>query len=211
MNLNFKEQLRKLDLNQIIWDKFFLVAPLVIVGTKEADGKYDLAPKHQAMPLGSSNYFGFICTEQHHTYHNIKREKVFTVSFPRPEQVVLTSLSAAPRLDDDSKPSLMALPTFPASVVEGVLLESAYLFFECELDRIIDGFGDNSLIAGKILAAYVDEKALRVFDLDDQDLLCNSPLLAYLSPGRYATIKNSNSFPFHSGCQLLTDINHQTQ
>lgn len=202
MNLNFQDKLRQLDLTQTIWDKFFLVAPLIIVATKEADGKYDLAPKHQAMSLGSSNYFGFICTERHHTYHNIKREKVFTVSFPCPEQIVLTSLSAAPRIEDESKPSLMALPTFPASVVEGVLLESAYLFLECELDRIVDGFGDNSLIAGKIVAAQVDEKALRVSDLDDQDLLNNAPLLAYLPPGRYTTIKNSNSFPFHSGCKF---------
>lgn len=200
MTVNRKHNLVKLDLNQTIWSKFFSVAPLIIVGTKEANGNYDLAPKHQAMPLGSSNYFGFICTPRHHTYHNIKREKIFTVSFPRPEQIVLTSLSAAPRFADDSKPSLMALPTFPASVVEGIFLENAYLFLECELERIIDGFGDNSFIAGKVVAAQVDEKALRVSDLDDQDLIANAPLLAYLPPGRYAKIDYSSAFPFHSGC-----------
>jgi flavin reductase (DIM6/NTAB) family NADH-FMN oxidoreductase RutF len=200
MSLTVKQNLVNLDLNQPIWERFFSVAPLVIVGTKEANGSYDLAAKNQAMALGRGNYFGFICTPSHHTYHNVKREKVFTISFPRPEQIVLTSLSAAPRFDDDSKPSLIALPTFPASVIDGVLLQDAYLFLECQLDRIIDGFDDNSLIAGKVVAAQVDNKVLRVSDLDDQDLISCNPLLAYLPPGRYATIEKSSAFPFHTGC-----------
>ena len=33
-------------------------------------------------------------------------------------------------------------------------------------------------------------------DGDDNDLIHESPLLAYLSPGRYARVENSNSFPF---------------
>lgn len=201
MSVTARQKLVHLDVTQPIWEKFFSVAPLIIVGTKEANGSYDFAPKHLAMPLGWDNYFGFICTPRHHTYHNVKREKVFTVSFPRPEQIVLTSLSAAPRTKDDAKLSLMALPTLSASVVEGVFLEDAYLFLECELERIIDGFGENSLIAGKVVAAHVDEAALRVSDLDDQDLISHGPLLVYLPPGRYATIDRSSSFPFHSGCQ----------
>ena len=200
MSVTAQPKLVHLDITQPIWGKFFSVAPLIIVGTKEANGSYDLAPKHMAMPLSWDNYFGFVCTPRHHTYHNVKREKVFTVSFPRPEQVVLTSLSAAPRTEDDTKLSLTALPTLSASVIDGVFLEDAYLFLECELDRIIDGFGENSLIAGKVVAAHVDEDALRVSDLDDQDLISHAPLLVYLPPGRYAKIDRSSSFPFHSGC-----------
>lgn len=193
------DQLVTLDLQEPLWDRFFTVAPLIIVGSKEKDGSYDLAPKHMAIPLGCGNYFGFICTPRHNTYHNVQREKTFTVSFPRPEQVILTSLSAAPRCEDHSKPTLSILPTFSASIVDGVFLQDAYLFLECELDRIIDGFGENGLIAGKVMAAHVQKQALRVSDLDDQDLLLKSPLLAYLNPGRYAKIDHSNSFPFHSG------------
>lgn len=195
-------ELVNLNVNQSLWDHFFTIGLLVLVGTKEEDGNYDLAAKSQCTPLGKSNYFGFVCTPRHNTYHNIKREKVFTVSFPNPEQIILTSLSAAPRCDDHSKPSLAVLPTFPATVVDGVLLKDAYLYLECQLDRIIDDFGENSLITGKIVAAAVQNKALRLSGLDDQDLLLKAPLLAYLSPGRYAKIDHSNSFPFHSGfCQ----------
>jgi flavin reductase (DIM6/NTAB) family NADH-FMN oxidoreductase RutF len=188
-----------LDLQQPIWDRFFTVAPLVVVGTREADGQYDLAPKHLAMPLGWGNYFGFVCTPKHGTYQNIVREKGFTVSFLRPDRVLEASLSATPRDAAQHKPALQALPTRPATQVNGVLLQDAYLCLECELLQIIDGFGDNSLIAGTIVAAQVAEDALRVSDQDDQDVLQRAPLLAYLPPGRYARIDHSFSFPFHAG------------
>ncbi len=193
------DRLISLDLNQPLWDRFFTVAPLVIIGSKEADGNYDLAPKHLAMPLGWDNYFGFICTPSHNTYQNIRREKAFTVSFPQPEQILLTSLAAAPRCDHDQKPSLSVLPTFPASKIDAVYLQHSYLFLECQLERIIDGFADNSLIVGKIIAAQVNEAALRRSDRDDQDILLKVPLLVYLPPGRYSIIEQSFSFPFHVG------------
>ena len=194
-----RHQLIPLDVQKPIWDRFFSVAPLVIVGTCEADGKYDMAPKHQAIPLGDNNYFGFVCTPRHHTYQNIVRSRAFTVSFLHPDQVLAASLAAAPRDADSQKLTLQALPTVAASVIEGRLLADAALCLECQLLKIVDGFGDNSLIAGEIVAAQVDELNLRSTDEDDQDILLRSPLLAYLAPGRYAKIDNSYSFPFHVG------------
>jgi flavin reductase (DIM6/NTAB) family NADH-FMN oxidoreductase RutF len=184
-----------------IWERFFTLAPLVVIGSKEGEGNYDLAPKHMALPLGWDNYFGFICTPRHRTYQNVRREKAFTVSFPKPEQIVLTSLAAAPRCEGGVKSSLTALPTFAAPTIDGVFLEDAYLFLECQLERIVDGFGENSLIAGKIVGAQLQESALREVDRDDRDILLQSPLLAYLSPGRYAIVDRSFSFPFPSGFQ----------
>ncbi|TVQ47900.1 MAG: flavin reductase [Gloeocapsa sp. DLM2.Bin57] len=193
------QQLVKLDLKYNIWDRFFLVAQFVVIGSKEETGAYDLAPKHMAMPLGWDNYFGFVCTPSHGTYQNIVREKVFTITFPKPEQIVLTSLSASPRCEDHSKPSLQILPTQKASVIDGVFLAEGYCFLECNLDRIIDGFGKNSLIVGQIVAAYLDPQAARESDRDDQDVLQKCPLLVYLSPGRYKIIDSSFSFPFPEG------------
>ncbi len=193
------ENLITLDLDRPWWERCFCVAPLIVVGTKEANGEYNLAPKHMAMPLGWSNYFGFVCTPRHRTYQNIGRERSFTVSFPSTDEVILASLAAAPRDSTDTKPSLVALPTQPATIIDGVFLQGAYLNLECELEEIIDGFGENSLIAGKILAVHVTESALRLWDLDDRDLLLQNPLLAYLAPGRYAKIAESYSFPFPEG------------
>lgn len=182
-----------------VWERVFTVNPLVVVGTREEGGGYDLAPKHMAIPMGWENYFGFVCTPRHRTYHNARREGVFTVSYPRPTQVVLASLAAAPRESDGSKLAAHTLPTFPATEIDGLFIEDAYLFLECALDRIADDFGENSLIVGRILAAHVREDYLRASERDDQDLIHGSPLVAYLSPGRYAPVGESYSFPFPAG------------
>lgn len=178
-----------------IWDRFFLPAPLVIVGTKEGE-RFDLAPKHMALPVGWQNYFGFVCTPRHGTYQNAQREGAFTVSVPGPDQVVMTSLSAQPRGESGATPGLELFPTEPAKVVDGVLLRDAAVHLECELDRVVDGFGVNSLIIGRVVAARVRAASLRTSDSADAELLERSPLLVYLSPGRFAEVSTSHAFPF---------------
>lgn len=198
MKIDSSDNLVSLDTEHPIWEHFFTVHPLVVIGTREGDS-YDLAPKHMVSPLGWDNHFGFVCTPRHSTYWNCKTEKTFTVSFPWPDQTVITSLTASPRHNDvsqGSKPVLQELPTIPTQVVNGIFLKDSYLFLECELTRIIDGFGNNSLITGQIVAAQVDERALRISENEDQDQLFRAPLLAYLNPGRFAIIKETYAFPF---------------
>jgi flavin reductase (DIM6/NTAB) family NADH-FMN oxidoreductase RutF len=182
-----------------VWERCFVVSSLVVVGTREPDGDPDFAPKHLAGPLSWEGHYGFVCTPAHATYRNARREGWFTVSFPRPSQVLVASLTAAPRCDDGSKPALSALATRPAREVGGWLLEDAYLALECTLDRVVDGFGANSLVAGRIVAAEVAEDSMRLRERDDRDLVARSPLLAYLQPGRFAHIEESFAFPFHEG------------
>lgn len=187
-----------LDTRDRLWERFYTVAPLVLIGTVDADGTSDLAPKHMAFPLGWENFFGFVCTPRHSTYRNAQRTSSFTVSYPRHDDIVAASLTAAPRCED-SKPIMDLVETFPAQQVPGVFAKSAYLFFECELVNIVDGFGDNSLIAGKIVAAYADPKALRNADRDDAEVLLSVPQLVYLYPGRFAVIDATQAFPFPAG------------
>ena len=193
-----EDRLVPLPTDRPIWDRFFSVAPLVIVGSKE-EGRYDLAPKHLAMPLGWGNYFCFVCTPLHTTYHNIRWHGVFTVSYPRPADVLLASLAAAPRCEDLSKPSLLALPTFLARQVDGVLVQGCYLYLECILHSVLDGFGPNSLIIGEVVAALAREDALRDMEHDEADQIYRHPILAYLSPGRLAEIRQTVAFPFPAG------------
>jgi flavin reductase (DIM6/NTAB) family NADH-FMN oxidoreductase RutF len=188
-----------LDITAPIWERFFSVFPLVLIGSRDPDGGYDLAPKHMAMPVSWRNHFGFVCAPHHRTYQNIRARQAFTVSYPRPSQIVLTSLAADPRSEDDTKPALKALPTFKATTVDGVFIQEAYLYLECRLERIIDDLGGNSLMIGEIVAAEVDESFLRVSEGDDQALIHSAPLLAYLYPGRFAKIGQSFSFPFPKG------------
>jgi flavin reductase (DIM6/NTAB) family NADH-FMN oxidoreductase RutF len=194
-----RENLVTLELTSPVWEQVYSVSPLVLIGSREINGEYDLAPKHMAMPLGWNQYFGFICTPKHGTYSNIEREKFFTVSYPRPNQAAMIGLAAAPRCEDNHKWSLRAIPHFPASQVDGVLVKGAYLFLECALDRIIDGFGDNSLIVGNILAASASPEFLRQTKCDEKTRLKKTPLMAYLYPDRFAQIEESISFPFPEG------------
>lgn len=197
MKNKLNENLVKLNSKEPIWDRVFTVAPLIVVGTKEGDD-YDLAPKHMATPVGFSNYFAFVCTPKHATYHNIKETGFFSVSYPLTDQVVVTSLSASPRcgVSDDKKPIIKTIPTLKCDYIDAIFLKDSYLFLECELDRIIDGFDDYSLITGKIIHAMVDEKYLKTSETDEQDQLMNNPLLAYIAYGRFSEIKETFNFPF---------------
>ncbi|MDH4278284.1 MAG: flavin reductase family protein, partial [Acidimicrobiia bacterium] len=131
-----------------LWERVFTVAPLVLVGTVDPGGDIDLAPKHMVTPMGWGPYFGFVCTPRHATYRNVEREGTFTVSYLRPDQVVLSSLTAAPRSEDDSKPIVDALDTFPAANGRDVFVVGGHLYLECRKERMVDGFGDSSLVVG---------------------------------------------------------------
>jgi flavin reductase (DIM6/NTAB) family NADH-FMN oxidoreductase RutF len=189
----------ELDITSSIWENFFSVFPLVVIGTREADGSDDLAPKHLAMPMSWSNHFGFVCTPRHNTFQNIERTQQFSVTYMRPSQTVLASLAATPRCDDGSKPITQSLPTFAAENIDAPFLKDGYLFLECQLQQRVDDLGDNSLIIGRVISARIAEEALRTSDQDDEDLVFNAPLLAYLHPGRFAEISSTTQLPFPAG------------
>ena len=200
MIAQMSEKWISLDTSQPVWKRFFMIAPLAVVGTREAGG-YDLAPKHMITPMGFDNYFGFVCTPAHGTYQNIQEHGEFTVSFPKPEQTLITSLSAAPRQAEISKTHQVidALPTCRATEVDALFLQQSYLMFECKHFRTIDGFGLNSLITGEIIHAYVDPDYLRVSEQDEQQQLHENPLLAYVAEGRFARVADTWHFPFPKG------------
>ena len=131
------------------------------------------------------------------------RHGPFTASFPRPSQVVLASLTAAPRTEPldgpKQKPSLDQRATRPATAVDSVLLEDADLYLECELDRRVDELGETSLLIGRVKAVHVDEDVLRTSEPDDGETVRENPLLAYRPPDRYAIIDESHAFPFPAG------------
>lgn len=192
---NKDRELKSLEL-ETLWEQVFTVNPLVIIGSMEDDETPNFAPKHMAFPLGWDHYFGFVCTPRHSTYQNIKREEVFTVTYPKTDQVILTSLTAYRRRKDDTKPELETMPRFQASEIDAYFLEGGYLFLECRLNKIVDGFGENSLILGEVVRAHADKKFVRRPSRDDNELIYHHPLLAYLYPGRFSIIRDTKAFPF---------------
>ena len=186
-----------LDVKESIWEHFYTVAPLVVIGTKEDQG-FDLAPKHMATPLGFSDYFGFVCTPRHNTYHNIKNHLRFSVSFVKPDQVLLSSLAAMPRCTtiDYTKEVTGQIPTVASKDGEAIFVKDSYVMLACKLFKIIDGFDDYSLITGKIERALVHKNYKIISDEGHQKQIYDHPLLAYIAQGRFASIKETLTYPY---------------
>lgn len=191
-----------LDMTGPIWSRFFMIAPLVVIGTREGSD-YDLAPKHMVTPMGFGNYIGFVCTPDHNTYGNIRKYGEFTVSFPLPDQTLIAGLSASPRSEElgKSEKVLDYLPTCRAPGMDAPFLVDSYLLMECSHFKTIDGFGENSLITGEIQKAYVHRDYLRISEQDEQQMMVDHPLLAYVAEGRFALVDETYAFPFPKGFQ----------
>lgn len=186
---------------QPFFETVYTASPLVIVGTRASDGTDDLAPKHMAFPLGWADYFGFVCTPAHSTYGNVERTGAFTVSYPRPGNVLEASLAAGPRDEEGEKPTLEGVETVEADAIDAPAVADAYAVLECELDRMVEGFGENGLVAGEIVAKYVHTDAYRSTDAEAETLLERAPVLTYLYPDRFASVSETQAFPFHQGFQ----------
>jgi flavin reductase (DIM6/NTAB) family NADH-FMN oxidoreductase RutF len=181
-------------LDDELWERVFVVSPLVLVGTREPDGSHDLAPKHRVVTL--QGHLGFVCRPSHATWRNAVRERAFTVSWPSPRQIVMASAAASPRCEDGEKKTLRALPTLAATSVDGVLVAGCRFHVECRLDRVVDDLGADGLLIGRVVAAHADPKALRSKVVPDGSLVHEQPLLAYLHPSQFARIDHSTGFPF---------------
>ncbi len=199
MTLSDDPDLVTLQPDQSFFETMYTAAPLVIVGTREPDGSADLAPKHMAIPLGWSDHFGFVCTPEHSTFRNVERTGSFTVSYPRPENVLDASLAAGPRNEEGDKPSLAGVETVDADAVDAPAVADAYGVLECELDRITEDFGRAGLVAGTVVEKHVHTDAYRSHDTEPEELLRDAPVLAHLYPDRFAEISDSQAFPFPEG------------
>lgn len=191
--------MRRVRPDHSLWDHFFTVAPLVLVGTLEPDGTADIAPKHQATPIGVAGLFGFVCRPEHATLANVLATRCFTVGYPTPSMVLHTSLAASPRDADGAKPTLELLSLSPAQVVDGVRVDGCRAHLECRLVDTVDDLDGNTLVIGRVVAAAVSDSARREGGTDDGALIDSAPLLAYVHPGRVAAIHHTKDFPYHSG------------
>jgi len=183
-----------LELDDTLWERVFVVSPLVLVCTREPNGQADIAPKHRVVEL--PGHFGFVCRSEHATWRNALRERAFTVSWPSPHQIVQAAAAASPRCQDGEKKTLRALPTVDAESVEGVLVDGCPFHLECRVERVIDDLGSDGIVIGRIVAAHADRHALRGELAGDGRLVHDHPLLAYLHPSQFALIDHSTGFPF---------------
>ena len=95
-----------------LWTRFFSVAPLVLVGTKEGD-HFDIAPKHMAMPLGWKDFYCFCLQRPARDLPKRRRARRLHGELLGEELIAQTGLAASARLSDASKPGPAVLSTFP--------------------------------------------------------------------------------------------------
>ena len=89
--------------DQPVWDRVFTVNPAG--AGRDQGGERRVRPRPQAHGVahGLGELLRVRLYPAPRTYHNARREGVFTVSYPRPTQVVLASLAASPSEGDGSK------------------------------------------------------------------------------------------------------------
>ncbi len=144
-----------------LWERVFSVAPLVLVGTKEGDG-CDFAPKHMAMPLGWEGFYCFVCTPRARDLP--EREGASAVHGQLPAARADRGVEPRRRRSVRGRRRSRRWPPCRRSrarVVDGCVVEGCPFYLECELERIVDGFGPNSLIVGRVVAASAAREALR--------------------------------------------------
>ena len=134
------------------------MAPLVLVGTRGRTAAMIWLPstwpcRWAGEPLRVR------LSPQPRDPRNAERTGAFTVSFPRPDTIVEVALAAEPGGRREAE--LGGDRRLAGRVVDGVLVDDAHLWLECQLERVIDGFGRNTLIAGRVVAASVAASSLR--------------------------------------------------
>ena len=86
-----------------IWDRFFMVAPLAIVGTRTGTATISLRSTRRCR--SGANFFCFVYPEPRDLPERPREHGEF-VFVPRPDQLVETSLAAHPRRPDGWNPGL---------------------------------------------------------------------------------------------------------
>jgi len=188
------------DSSKSVLAQFINLSPVTLVTTVSSNGKPDVAPKTQNLPVGrEGNLFLFVCTPEHHTYHNVKATKEFVVNYPSQEIIEKIGLAASDFGDENiDKISRIGLTAIPSMKVKPPRIAECLIHLECKLIGIKD-YGEYGVIIGNIVAASGNRETVLMqgsaTELMNKNLSRN-PLLVYITPGQhFSTIVECKKFP----------------
>jgi len=177
--------------------RYFTVKPIVLVTTLGPRDIPNVAPKTQCMDVGrDEDYFAFVCTPKHHTYQNAKANGEFVVNYPGPE--LIHKVSAASQFAENvDEIALAGLTSIPSLVVKPPRIKECRVHLECMVEEVKD-LDAASIILGKIVARSANKEVSfeRGKAEESINLLFNYPLLAYVYPNHYTTIRAATEFTF---------------
>jgi len=182
----------ELKLDEFVGKFFFKPESVALVTTISISGVPNVAPKTQVMPIGRKNYWAFACCGSHHTYQNVVQQGEFVINIPGPELIDHISRSSAdfPLGTDEIKAA--GLTALSSKIVVPPSIAECRVHIECRRYQVLDGFGNDSLIIGQVIACFGDSG----FVSTDPAILREYPLLAYIHPNHYATIDRVERFSF---------------
>jgi len=177
--------------------RYFSVKPIVLVTTLGPSNIPNVAPKTQCMDVGRhEEYFAFVCTPKHHTYQNAKANKEFVANYPGPE--LIEEVSATSQFAENvDEVALAGLTGIPSLVVKPPRIRECRVHLECKVMEVKD-LDVASIILGKIVARSASQEVSfeRGKAEESISLLLNHPLLAYVYPNHYTTIRAATEFIF---------------
>jgi len=180
--------------------QFISLSPITLITTVDSKGKPNVATKTQSLPVGrEGNLFLFVCTPEHHTYHNVKATKEFVVNYPSQEIVGKIGLTASIFEDEDvDKISRIGLTAIPSMKVRPPRIAECSIHLECKLIEIRD-HAEYGIIIGNVVAASGNEETVLMqgsaTELVNKNL-SGDPLLVYVTPGQhFSTITECKKLP----------------
>jgi flavin reductase (DIM6/NTAB) family NADH-FMN oxidoreductase RutF/uncharacterized protein YciI len=147
------------------WDPSVLPGPIVLVSTVDQRGEPNIAPKSWISMVafdGPSLVFG--CNRAHTTALNAEATGEFVVNLP-PETLV-ERIWAMPASHGAERIRQSGLTLLPASKVRPPLIAECRAHLECTVESIT-GPGDEIVLRGKVVAAFIDADC-RGFTLADR-------------------------------------------
>jgi len=166
------------------WHPSPILGQLVLVTTTNEDGTSNVAPKNwiSYMAFGPS-LIALGCNRKHWTAKNILRSREFVINVPGANLV--NTIWEAGYLDHPRPVESSGLTPIPSVKVKPPRIEECRAHLECVLDKHFD-YGDEVIILGRIVAASIDEEALKA--RDPYEYL---KMLVFLEDGIYGTVRRA--------------------
>lgn len=143
-----------------------LPRPIAVVGTKNVDGSFNLAPFSFFTGVSAKPFIVAFCpmvrtkdSSRKDTLINIEREKEFTINFCNEANYEKINMASTELPYGESEFSFAGLNALPSQTIKAPRLQESPIQFECILRDILSygkEAGSGSLVTGEVKLIHVD-------------------------------------------------------
>jgi flavin reductase (DIM6/NTAB) family NADH-FMN oxidoreductase RutF len=132
---------------------------LVLICTRGADGRYDLAPIAWSCPIELEPASRFVCVLDtgHRTYADLSASGKFAMALPSPDQKDLVFKCGSVSGAEVDKYAAFSIPSFGGRLIDVRVPDGVSGWIECSVSRVVLE-GTSALVLGDVLyAAAIEE------------------------------------------------------